>query len=360
MAIDNTALLDLIATTLADLPKGEFEVMWDSQRFEINNVLKQNARQIDGGTSIVRNVVLDETGNAKYRRLYDVDLPSVENVQKQITVPWCQLSTDYSWDVLELKRNQSTAKGFINLLKSRRTERLWGFAELIERRGWLTPTNASDTLFPNGIPYYLNVADNGVTTDGFQGKTIRYTDGSTGTLCAGLDGSVEAKWRNYAGVYTKVDNGLLRKMRTAAMLTQFNPPAFIQSPGSDAEGPVKRLYAGDRVCTELMDLADKRDDANTPKDLVGKVLVNQDGGVYFNRMPLVFVPQLSSASFSPIYAVDWSKMQALVQEGYWMEESKPMTDRAQHTTITVYLDGCHQFLCTNRRSVGFVMHLVTS
>jgi hypothetical protein len=39
-----------------------------------------------------------------------------------------------------------------------------------------------------------------------------------------------------------------------------------------------------------------------------------------------------------------------------MEESKPMTDRLQHTTVTVYLDGSHNNLCLNRRTAGFVVH----
>jgi hypothetical protein len=31
-------------------------------------------------------------------------------------------------------------------------------------------------------------------------------------------------------------------------------------------------------------------------------------------------------------------------------------DRGQHTTFTVFLDGSHNNLCINRRTVGFVIH----
>jgi hypothetical protein len=91
-----------------------------------------------------------------------------------------------------------------------------------------------------------------------------------------------------------------------------------------------------------------------------------DGVVHFNRMPVVYIPQLDGLTVvdgggnafhpNPIYAVDWSKLQPIVQEGYWMEESKPMVDRGQHTTFTVFLDGSHNNLCINRRTTGFVMH----
>jgi hypothetical protein len=367
MGVDNDQLADLIATTLKDLPKGQFEVMWDSQQFEFCKVYQENRRQIDGGTSLQRNVILDRNGRARYRRLYDTDAPTVDQNQHTIDVPWTQIGTDYSWDVVEVLRQKNSAKGFINLLESRRTERMWDLAELIEERGWLTPTSSTDKLYPYGIPYYINMLDDGSTTGGFHGKTVRYNGGTTGTVVAGIDGATESKWRNYADVYTKVDNSLLRKLRSAVRRTRFRPAAMIPKPGKDGVGSPLRLYAADDVVTEMEDLADKRDDANTPQDLAGKMLHNHDGTVMFNRMPLVYIPQLDGLTVTggsatvntpdPIYCIDWSKLQPVVQDGYWMEESKkPMTDRSQHTTLTVFLDGSHNNLCINRRTAGFVLH----
>ena len=366
MGIDNTALADLLATTLRDLPKGQFEVMWDSQNYEFCKIYQEHRRQIDGGTSIQRNVILDRFGRARYRRLYDTDTPTVDPAQFVINVPWTQIGTDYSWDVLEILRNKSSAKGFINLLESRRVERMWDLAELIEDRGWKTPASATDTLFPYGIPYYINFLSNGVSTGGFSGQTIRYQGGTTGTICAGIDASAEPKWRNYADVYARVDNSLLRKLRSAVRRTRFRPAAFVQKPGDDSVGSIIKLYANDAVCTELEDLADKRDDSNTPDDLSGKMLHNFDGTTHFNKMPVVYIPQLDDVSINDstgaamnpngIYCVDWSKLQPIVQEGYWMEEGKPMVDRGQHTTFTVFLDGSHNNLCINRRTTGFVIH----
>lgn len=357
MGVDNAALADLIATTLEDLPKNQFEVMWDSQAYEFCSIYQSHRRKIDGGTSIVRNVVLDETGAASYRRLYDTDNPTVEQVHKQITVPWCQLGTNYSWDKLEIMRNKNSAKGFIDLLETRRVERLWGFAELLEDRGWKTPTSATDTLYPYGVPYYLNMLDTDSTTGGFNGQTIRYQDSTTGTTCAGLDASANTKWKNYADVYNQVDNGLLRTLRKAFLLTRFRPAPFVKSPGQDNPGPMVKLYANADTSVNLMDLADKRDDNSGPQDLAGKALINgADGVTYFNKRPVTYIPQLDSDSYDPIYCVDWSKFQPIVQDGYWMVESPPMTDRSQHTVMTVFVDGCHQHLCINRRTAGFVVH----
>lgn len=360
MGIDNDKLKDLLRTTLQDLPKDDFEVMWDSQEFEFSRIYNESRRKIDGGTSIKRNVVLDEKGNAKYRRLFDTDTPKVDAIQSEIDVPWTQLGTDYSWDVVEILRNRHSPRGYIDLVEGRRTERLWGLAELIEDRGWLTPTNAADKLHPYGIPYYLNMLDSAVTAGGFKGKTVRYQDATTTTTVAGIDGALEAKWRNYADVYTKIDNAFLRTMRKAFLLTRFKAPPGVRSPGQDQPGPMAKIYCNADIAVELMDLSDKRDDNNTQKDLAGKALVEIEGATFFNRRPVVYIPQLDGVTNSPVYFVDWSKIQPIVQDGYWMEESEPMIDRGQHTTVTVFVDGSHQNLCINRRTAGFVLHTLTS
>ncbi len=363
MAVDQSALADLIATTLRDLPKGQFEVMWDSQNYEFCQIYAEDKRATDGGTSIQRNVILDRHGRARYRRLYDTDQPTVDQSQFQINVPWTQIGTDYSWDVLEIMRNKNSEKGFINLMQSRRIERMWDLAELIEQRGWATPVSSTDTLYPYGIPYYINFLNGGSTTGGFFGQTVRYQNGTTGTVVAGIDGASEPKWNNYADVYNRVDNSLLRKLRSAVRRTRFKPAPGVEKPGNDKVGSKIKLYAADDVVTELEDLADKRDDNSQPGDLSGKMLHAFEGVVHFNRMPVVYIPQLDGYSIgsaavepNPIYCVDWSKIQPVVQEGYWMEESKPMVDRGQHTTFTVFLDGSHNNLCINRRTCGFVLH----
>ena len=105
MAIKNSQLADLIAITLDDLPDQEFEVAWDNQDYEFCRIYQNERMEIDGGPSIVRKVMLDPTGNARYRRLFDTDQPAVGDVMSTITVPWTQIGTNYSWDKLEILRN---------------------------------------------------------------------------------------------------------------------------------------------------------------------------------------------------------------------------------------------------------------
>lgn len=368
MGVNVTDLTDLINDILKDLPHNTLEAMWDRQNSPFCQIYEDDRVQIDGGVSIQRNVMLNEQGAAKYRQMFDTDDPTVDQNQQVINVPWALLGTNYSWDEFELALKQSSKKAFIDVIQSRKMERMWGLANLFESAGWSTPTNASDTKHPYGIPYYLNLLNDGVTTGGFSGQTIRFNDGTTGTICAGLDASVNPKWRNYADTYTKVDNAFLRKLRRAKRLTQFRPAPWVQSMGDDKEGPTKGMYAPEAVVTELEDLGDKRDDANQPKELFGKVRPAFDGAVYVDQMPVIYTPDLDtfqvkggSATVNtpqPIFAVDWSKIQPVVCEGYWMKESEPIKRSGQHTTITVYFDCAHNNLCLNRRTAGFVLHTV--
>lgn len=364
MAVKNADLADLLATTLSDLPKQYFEVMWDNEDWEFCRIYQRERMEIDGGDSIKRKVMLDDSGNAKYRRLYDMDEPTVGDVMTTITVPWCQLSTNYSWDILEIKRNANSAKGFIRLMEVRRIDGLWSLAKLIEDRAWKAPQSSTDDLYPYGVPYYINHMDHGTTTDGLVGQTILYQDGSTGTVCAGIDSSTEPKWRNWAALYTAVDNALLRTFRKAILKSNIKPPIFINDPAQKRQG-TKRVYCDSDTAVQLQDLADQRDDKHTGKELLGNIKMDDGGLVYINRIPVVYIPQLEGyttpqtgyeTETAPIYCVDFRKFIPYVQDGYWMKESEPMTSRIQHTTFTVFLDGSHNNLVTNKRGCGFVIH----
>ena len=366
MGVQASQLQDLIATTLKDLPKGEFEACWDLQNYVGNHVLQEEKREIDGGTSIQKNIVFDEDGSAAMRTLYQTDQPTVSQGQSVIVAPWVMCAANYSWDELEILRNKNSAKGFINLLKSRRVRSLWSLANLLERQVWGVPVSVSDTLNAYGVQYWVSFLQNGVTQGGFAGNTVRYSNGTSGTVIGSIDAVANPKWANYADVYNAVDNLLLRKLRQAIKATRFNPAPIMEEPGDNSVGSGIELYTDMATSTGLEDLADKRDDSSTPDDLAGKMLHSFDGIATFNKMPIRYVPQLDGLAVAgtanvqknpaPIYCLDWTKLQAFVQEGYWMVEKHPIVDRGQHTVYTVFNDSAFNFVALNRRTMGFVLH----
>ena len=366
--IANADLIDLIATTLPQLPEQYFEVMWTNNDYEACRIYQRDRMEVDGGTSIKRKVMFNNTGNARYRRLFDTDDPAVSDVMTEIDVPWTQIGTHYSWDILELKRNQS-ARGFIRLLETRRIDGLWSLADLIEERFWMTPDSSTDDLHPYGVPYYLNMAHPGVTGGGWYGLEVVFQDQTNTVICAGISTTTEAKWANYAATYTAVNNAMLESFRTAFMRTKFKAPLILNDP-AQTRNAAKRIYTGYETIVKLQVLADARDDFHRGKDVLGNIRIDDGATVYINRLPVVYITELdgtqvvhSDASgaakqeLDPIYCVDFEKFIPYVQDGYWMEETEPISGGVtQHTTFTVFLDGSHNNLCVNRRKAGFVMH----
>jgi hypothetical protein len=51
VGLDIDAITDAIATTLKALPDDQYEIMWDSHSYEITQVLTENRRSIDAGTT---------------------------------------------------------------------------------------------------------------------------------------------------------------------------------------------------------------------------------------------------------------------------------------------------------------------
>lgn len=355
------AARDLLLTTQPNLPDNEFNVEWTHQRYEAARIFNEETTKFDGGDSIQRHVVFDEGGHASYRDLYEQDSPSVEDHQKKVNIPWRIWSTNYSWDVFEIEINAGNPEGFIDLFKTKRLDALWSLANLFETNMWQAPISATSTRSIYGIPYYLNVLNNAVTTAGFSGQTIRFRDGTTSTTCAGLDASTTANapWRNWADVYTSINADFLKKVRKAIRNTQFKPPMYVEDPLKPGTGK-KRVYTDGDTRDTMEELLDQRDDFHKANDLMGNVMANKDGAVLMRNMPVVWIPKLDDASFSPVYCVDYEFMQPFVHSGYWMEETEPMSDRGQHTTFTIYIDGAHNILCTSRRKVGFVLHTVSS
>ena len=205
---------------------------------------------------------------------------------------------------------------------------------------------------------------NADTTGGdFLGQTIRFQDGSTSTTCAGLDASSNARWRNYAATYTAINAAFIDTFRIAFLRTRFKAPINVPDPSSESANS-KRIYAGFQAVSEIMRLADSKDDNHTGKDIMSNVRMDPSGYAMINRLPVVYpgveldgvTDPVTSTATDPVYCIDFSFFKPVTMADDWMHEEEPMTDRRQHTAYTIFLDGSHNNLCTNRRRAGFVIH----
>lgn len=356
VGISNSDLIDLQKTTLENLPDMEFEVALTYQEYNvINRWFQGNKKQIESGTQIKRNIVLDTTGNAKHVRLYQKTPINVGDTQTQLTAPWVQVQTHYSIERREALRNRAPAR-YIDLLKSRRIDATVDLANLLELRAWSTPNSSSDDLNPRGLPFWMSkCAASTSSAGGFDGKTIRYGDGTTGTDKAGIDANLaaNAKWRNWCATYDSVNSDFVKRMRKAFHATRFVSPVI----ASDLKKGTASNY---KIYMNLNTLVEYEDLATKANDNLGSDLDKFHGNTTFRRTEILYTPQLDADVDDPVYAVNHNKFYPVVLDGDWMRESDPQTDVEQHNVITTFIDGSYQFLSVNVREGGFILHKVTT
>ncbi len=353
---------DLLATTLADLPKQELQYVLDHDEYFWSSLFDQDSVVIDGGTSIQRKVVFDTAGTAKYSGVYDTDEYKTKDVIQTIDVHWAKLTANASWDEWEIVNQQNSTKGYIDLVQTRKDQMYIDLADLMEETMIVAPASITDKTTPFTLPYYLRVLDStGTLNTGsdFNGSTVTFTGGGTSTVCAGIDSAVEAKWRNWCGVYTGVNNALLKIMRKALIKTNMKYPILLKSPLIKERALKYRAVAGTDTVLDLMELVDNKDDnhVSTSKEVMGGMLVNEGNLVRVNKIPVIPLDTLDSATYSPIYFMDMAWFKPIVHDGYWMKTTPPQNHKPlQHTVYSINVDGAHQVLVENMKRCGFVLH----
>lgn len=359
--ISNSDLIDLQRTTLENLPDMDFEVALTYQQYLVCDKWFGNDKvQVESGTSIKRNIILDDSGNAIHTRLFAKVPVNVADVQRQITAPWVQARTHYTIERREALRNRTPAR-YVELLKSRRVDAMVSLANLIERDGWKAPINSSDDLNPRGLPYWLSKIANADTgTPGFVGKRVVYTDGSTSNDIGGINASTETKWRNYAAEYSAISTtDLLLAMRKAFHAINFQSPIMVKDL---KEGTLSnyRIYMDLTVLSTVEGLAQAQ---NVGSEKLGPDLDRFHGITAFRRVPLMYAPLLDSdtdasggASSAPVYMVNHNMFFPIVLQGDWLRENEPMSDVESNNTFVTIVDNSYQFFCKNRRTAGAVIH----
>jgi hypothetical protein len=368
---DVSSLADLVQNTLNNLPwNGQWELCLNQPDYPICAVLNDDHIKSEGGKSIQKNAVLNYNFNqANNRTLYQTDAPASPQMMNTIIVPWAFVGTNWSYDKNELAMNAGSKSGFIDLIEQKRVDSMVQLAELYEADGWATPISAGDTVTPLGIPYYLPFANNGFVGNGFSGTQIRYQNGTTGTIAAGIDAAVQPKWASFVGTYTKVDNSLIRLIRSATRKTNFKFPKMVKNPGMDFSRVDNDmgLYASEAIVTELEDFAYKNSDYTGPESSLNGRIGFTSEGVSFSGVPLRYAPFLDTetvvntagATINPasLYMVRWGAIQPTVLNEMWNVESVSAITPTQHQVISCFLDSTYNLVIRNRRSAGWHVHL---
>jgi hypothetical protein len=362
-------LVGLLETTLADLPNQEIQYVLDHNEYFWCSLFQNDAVSIDGGTSIQRKVEFDTAGTARYCGVFETDEYKFKDDIHTIDVHWAKLTASATWDEWEIVQQKNSKKGFINLVQTRRDQMYIDLADLIEETMITAPNSATDKSTPYTLPYYLRfrtaAADTINTSAGaWNGKAVKFGDGTWSTVCAGIDSTTEEKWRNWCGLYTDVNNAMLKSMRKALIKTKVKYPTFLNSPLIKERASKLRAVAPTDIVLSLMELVDKKDDAHdsTAKEVLGGMLVVDDGLVKVNKIPILPLDTLDQSdgtpiAYSPVYFMDLAYFKPFVHDGYWQKVDPPTSLKPlQHTAFGMNIDGAHNILVENIRRCGFVLH----
>ncbi len=356
-------LSGLLAFTHTKYPRQELTVLWDDHRFEAARIFNKESIKKQGGTTITGKAFLDQTGNARYCGFYEKDELAQGETAHTFTMPWCRVTTNWSWDEFEILINSKDPEGFIDLAKTREMQAAWNLAKLFEAALWQAPTSATDDKYPRGIPYYVRMMNKDTTTAGWVGKTIRYRNGTTGTDCAGIDANVYSQWANWADLYTAVNDDLIDRVRKAFLWCDYRAPLGATQ-FEVRKSAKRRVYTGFTTKQSMFKYLDAKDDVHQSKEMLGRMVVTEGTDMLLNGHDVIPIDTLETATdpetgdtTDPIYCIDFSHFIPVTYSGYWMKVTGPVHGGTlQHTVFTMFKDGAHNIWCDSPRQAGWVIH----
>jgi len=326
-------LADLVAATLRDLGEMRItEIATDLQdHVAMRVLLKRDRIQLESGYGVQWDVMVTQSGAAKFVGLYASDSVNVGDVLVQANAPWRHSTTNYAFDEREIAMNR-TPRRIVDLLKVRRIDGMVSMAELMENAFWSYP-QSTDTLTPYGVFYWITKN----ATEGFNGGA------NTGyTTVAGLNPTTYPRWQNWTYQYTSVSrDDLIRHWRQAATKTYFRPPV---------DG-IPTFNTGDKYgfYTNYAALGQLEEAVESQNEDLGNDLASKDGTTIFRRVPVTYVPKLDADTTNPVLGINWGVFKTYILRGWWLKETKVSITPGQHTVASVHVDSTLNWICKDRR-----------
>jgi hypothetical protein len=355
--ISASQALDLIRTTLNDIPRGKFTQTFALNSYPVCEALFGSGRisSSGGARGRDRQIRLADNESARGTRLYASQAYTQVDVMGTLFEPWIMHEASYVIETGEIHRNAGGAR-IVDLVKTKRDACYESIANYFERRGILPPDNQADDLNPKGLLFHLrplgaNVVD---PVGGFNGTTAIYGDGSTTTLVGtNLDATQTRnnRLRNWVATHGgQVDPLLIRQMRTAVNRVGFKPPKNMKLSGGDTTSTAMfSIMWSELLSEQYADLVNAG-----PDDRNGNASPFW-GDLPFGPVSTKAVPVLNSISYNPIMGVNLNETKCVALEGQWLVEDEPVRSATQRRVIVNGIDTQYTITCDNPRA-NFLLH----
>ena len=305
------------------------------------NIFQKKKVMVRSGTHVQWNIMKDDSGAARNSGLYDLDQVNVVDVMIQAHEGWAMITTNWTMEHIEMAMNAKPSMIF-DIAKERKAASMISLAKKLESQWWGKPDGPNDKNKMLGIFYWLNwvdVAGNG----GFNsGDPVGFPSGAGHILSTEL-----ARWQNWCATYKEVTrDDLISKMREASVKTLFEPPI----PVADYKtGSSKGVYTNYRVLSPFERSLEQQNDS------LGNDLASKDGKVMFRGTPVQYVPYLEqNDTTDPVIGVDWSSIQPVFLDGWFMKEHPSKISPLQRNVSVVHQDSTMQYIMRDRRTSWYL------
>lgn len=367
MGVTRTQMLDLLATSTSRLPKAKLIWTQGKQRYEVvNKWFGKDKEVVRGGNRVEERCVLSATGAAQHVQPYQVNTVNVPQFIETQYVDWVSAKTQWTVEQTEIsdhasgESKESWAKGFIDLVKARRTAALVDMSDLLEDAAWAVPPVDTNNITPLGLPYWVPKLASGqaATAAGFYGGRYSTAFTNVGGIAPATSGDNttaiaggKERWRSYQAGYVTVNDTLVKTLSLAYMKINFQSPILMEKL-LDVEAPENmfRIYANAATIVDVEALA------RANNDQLGGDIAMYQGTATFKRLPWIYMPALDSTAsgaagqYNPIYLINHNWFKVYVKSDLNLAESEAMNDVSQNLVYTTFIDLRYAFMCTNRRN----------
>jgi hypothetical protein len=336
MPLTDADIADMITTTLHDLGRGRFHQIAQElvEYIVLPRILRKgNVRIQRSGIGIKETLMTKSGGAARWVGLNEEDAVTYNDVLDGLTVVWCRLTDNMSWERRMLLENRGEAR-INNVIKPQRVAMMLRVADALEE-GFFGAPDASDTKKPWGLKYWI--VKNATT--GFNGGLP-----SGFTTVGGVSLTDSPTFKNYTFQYTDVSKAdLIKKLRTAHRKTNWRSP-YKTSEMMSEFGNRRQIYLNETTISNIEDVGEGQNEN------LGRDIASMDDRIVFKRHPLIYVPYLDDDTTNPLYMTDTDTIKPIVLKGDYLRETDAQRSPKQHNTFEVHVDLSINFVCTNRRA----------
>ena len=329
-------IADMVTTTLNKLGRGRWwQIAQELTEYYVMPRLlrKGNVRIVNDGLGIQETLMNKTGGESKWVGLKEEDALNQIDVLDTLTVLWCRLTDNMSWERRQLLENRGESR-INDVIKPQRVAMMLRMATALEAAFFGAP-DPSDIKKPWGLKYW--VVKN--TTQGFNGGIP-----SGFSSVGGVSLTDTPTYKNWTDTYTDITKAdLIKKLRKAHRRTNWRSP--VKATGMKGDfGMRRQLWMNEETISSIEDVGEGQNEN------LGRDVASMDDQIVFKKHQLNYVPYLDADTTNPIYMLDDTTITPFVLKGDNLRESDARVSPRQHNSFEVHIDHSMNFVMPNRRA----------